>query len=111
MNWYHGTSKENEEKILRTWFYTSMGRWGNGVYFSASRDSASLFGGAILKVDIPAEEILNINFTDWEIEYPIEEEWPELLNRLNSAAVAIHYESGEVELCVFNPKIIRQIFL
>ncbi|WP_088834389.1 hypothetical protein [Paenibacillus tyrfis] len=110
MIWYHGTSKEKKAEILATWFDTYSGTWGNGAYFSSSRDAASLFGDSFLKVDIPESEVRNINFAEWQAENPIENKWPELMKNLNVNAVAIHYDSGEVELCVFNPDIIRQIF-
>ncbi|TVX85557.1 hypothetical protein [Paenibacillus agilis] len=111
MNWYHGTSKTNKEMILKTRFHTSLGIWGDGVYFSSSRDGASLFGGSIIQAHIPAAEMKHIDFKCWEVEHPNEETWPEMVKEFNCKAIAIHYPSGEIELCVFDPDVIRQINL
>jgi len=83
-----------------------MGRRGLLFIF---KDGVLLFGESILKVDIPESEIRNIIFRQLEEEYPIEDDWPGLMKLLNANAVAIHYHSGEKELCVFNIDIIQQI--
>jgi hypothetical protein len=110
MTWYHGTSKDKYHEILFSWFEPNEGMWGIGIYFSSSKEGASFFGDHFLRVSIPEELISFIEFEEWVLNHPDEQTWPEEIKKLNHKATAIRYASGEMELCVFEPDVIGQIF-
>ncbi|MFC5402316.1 DNA cytosine methyltransferase [Cohnella soli] len=109
MIWFHGTSQSNRNAIWDSWFVPNEGTWGKGVYFSSSLEGSSFFGDCVLRVEVPDVHILNIDFEDWQTKYPEEDSWADTLLRFAPQAAAIHYPYGEVELCVFQPEIIRLV--
>lgn len=109
--WYHGTSETNMISILETWFIPKRGIWGKGVYFTSSREGATIFGPCTLVTQIPEEEITKIIYDEWIQRYPNQVTWTKEINKLKSKAISVHYRhSNEIELCVFDTEIIKQIF-
>lgn len=117
MVYYHGTNKANREKILKEGFILAYGRFGEGAYFTSNLDEAKGFGSEICKVSVPEDKVLKIYYPDLINNYPdlsIEEEEgvTELRDFVLSKgclAVEIRYVSGDIELCVYDPNIIKII--
>lgn len=104
--WYHGTTESNLQSILEKGFWPSEGLYGTGVYFSSSREGASIFGDAILTTCVDLRKAVVIDIDDWAIN---EENMPSFLKEEDHVAVIIQYDSGEVELCVYDPSLILHI--
>ncbi|RRJ54700.1 hypothetical protein EHV15_34445 [Paenibacillus oralis] len=109
--WYHGTSERNMKLILQSWFRPKKGVWGKGVYFSSSKDGASIFGSCILATQIVDERIIPVDYEEWVSRHPDRSTWPKEIQKLGGKGISVHYHhSNETELCVFDPSIINQIF-
>jgi len=109
--WYHGTSEENMSLIVQSWFIPQEGIWGNGVYFSSTREGASLFGPCIIATRIAEEGIVPIQYEEWVSRHPDQATWPKEIQKYEGKGISVQYHhSSETELCVFDPNIISQIF-
>lgn len=109
--WYHGTSMNSRRSILASWFRPAKGIWGRGIYLSSSKQGASLFGSAILSVQVEDEGIGSIAYEAWVQRHPSPAKWPDEVKKLNLKAIQVCYHlDHEKELCVFDPNIIKQIF-
>ncbi|MGV2886026.1 hypothetical protein [Paenibacillus taichungensis] len=109
--WYHGTSERKKKLILQSWFKPKKGIWGKGVYFSSSKEGASIFGPCILATQIADADIVPINYDEWVSKHPDQATWPKEVQNLEGKAISVHYhDSNETELCVLDPEIIKQIF-
>jgi hypothetical protein len=116
--YYHGTSIERAVSIQKEGFQPQYGRFGEAVYFALTVEEAERFGMAVISVHLTETEIPRFLYREIALRYPgtsIEEEegLPELReyvrDTLNALAVIIEYDSGEAELCVYEPNIITLI--
>ncbi|MFF0828760.1 hypothetical protein ACFYU8_17850 [Brevibacillus sp. NPDC003359] len=104
---YHGTSRKQSWKIKRDGFKQFNGLFGNGVYFTSSLEGALIFGDYIISVEVPHETISFYSFLQWQARYPEEESWAEIMLHDQCPGIAIEYESGEIEVCMYDAKLIR----
>lgn len=113
---YHGTSKYNSKLILDQGFNSYYGRFGTGVYFTDNLIIASYNGEVVLQADIPIKGISFVEYESLKRKYSYinisdEEGIPQLQYDLKCEAVAIIYKEGDIEVCVYNEKIISDIKL
>lgn len=70
---YHGTSKENKEKILKEGFIIGYGEYGNCLSLAKSKELAYDYGDEIIECFVDDEYITTINWDDTmdrlEVEY------------------------------------------
>ncbi|MGG0940462.1 hypothetical protein ABHN11_31130 [Brevibacillus centrosporus] len=107
--WYHGTSEESFNQILKYSFRPSKGLLGDGVYLSSSREVAQLFGDHLLRVFVDEVRIMYMDFQECD-DGPLDNQiWLDDVMRQGYDAVAVKYASGETELVIYNTDIIQQI--
>ena len=117
---YHGTSKAKAENIMRDGFQLNAGRFGDAIYLAPTKEYAERFGEVVLTVTLniptPHEEqyeVLALRYpgTSIEEEEGITELASYIVDSLGQPAVHIKYHSGDSELCVYEPNIIKDIKL
>ena len=104
--WFHGTNKSGLIGILEFGFKPNRGLFGEGIYFTSTKDGARIFGDQIVKVEIDHSRIHSIDFSDFFKRYPNENDWGRAAE-LGYPAVAFFYGNGEVELVVYQADLIQ----
>lgn len=118
---YHGTSKENAQKILDTDFKTNYGRFGHGVYLTSNKLFATGYArkdgvviecdcvGSILPIDYYS---INEIFPNANVNVEEEEGYTGLeleVKKQGYDGALIIYDENDDELVVYNTNCLKNI--